>query len=294
MTLMRELSRRSRSWRTSGWRRLPLIVVGAAIAASILSGCGGTTNSGSSTDTRARSAAGQGNQAPEVALFGDSLAWEAEPYYRKLLEVTGKAALYYDSAGGTAICDYLQTMRDLVAKKDIEAVELAFSGNALTPCMKAYPFGTQAYFDKYRADALAAVDIFKPDGTHVFLIGPPITRDAYEKKDPNANAISTIYADIAAADPAHVTYVDAGAAVEGPDGGYTQTLPCLVVEPCTGPVVNRVPSNIVRSPDGVHFCPDESGDEQGEVNGCKVYSSGAYRYANAMLEALGTPNVPPP
>jgi hypothetical protein len=269
--------------------------VTAAIAASLQSACGGTTKSGSSSDKQPQPAPGQSaDKLPEVALFGDSLAWEAEPYYQKLLEATGKAAHYYDSKGGTAICDYLQTMRALVAKMDIEAVQLAFSGNALTPCIKAYPFGTQAYLDKYRADALAAVDIFKPDGTHVFLVGPPITRDAYEKQDPNAKAISGIYADIAAANPAHVTYVDAGAAAEGPDGGYTQTLPCLVVEPCTGPVVGRVPSNVVRSPDGVHFCPDESGDENGAVNGCKVYSSGAYRYANAMLEALKRPNVPSP
>ena len=52
------------------------------------------------------------------------------------------------------------------------------------------------------------------------------------------------------------------------------------------PVVHGVPSNDVRSPDGVHFCPVATADEKGNIRRCGIYSSGAYRYANAMVEAL--------
>ena len=37
---------------------------------------------------------------------------------------------------------------------------------------------------------------------------------------------------------ARVTYIDAGTVVEGSDHTYTDTLPCLTDEPCTGPVVD--------------------------------------------------------
>ena len=85
---------------------------------------------------------------------------------------------------------------------------------------------------------------------------------------------------------ARVTYIDAGTVVEGSDHTYTDTLPCLTDEPCTGPVVNGVASNIVRSTDGTHFCPSAEGDKEGVIGGCTVYSSGAYRFAKAMVEAL--------
>ena len=95
------------------------------------------------------------------------------------------------------------------------------------------------------------------------------------------------YAQIAAADPEHVTYVDAGAAVEGPGGTFARTLPCLIGEPCTGPVVGGVPSNVVRSPDGVHFCPVTVVRVS-----CPVYSSGAFRFADAMVRGLVAPPGP--
>jgi hypothetical protein len=74
---------------------------------------------------------------PRVALFGDSLAWEVQGYFASLIRATAKTALTYDSRG-TAICDWLSKMRMVEAQFHPEAVELEFSGNALTPCMKRY------------------------------------------------------------------------------------------------------------------------------------------------------------
>jgi len=220
----------------------------------------------------------------QVALFGDSLAWEAQPYYDKLLEAAKETAHTYDSFGGTAICDWLTRMREVESQFHPGAVELEFSGNNLSPCMSGHELYSTAYYEKYRADTLAAINIFVPSGAHVYLIGAPITRQ--QQSVPGWQRLNMQYKEIAEADPEHVTYVDAGTAVERDDHTYTDTLSCLADEPCTGPMVDGVASNVVRSTDGTHFCPTQEGDQAGVVGGCTVYSSGAYRYAKAMAEAL--------
>jgi hypothetical protein len=215
------------------------------------------------------------------------LSFEAQPYFTSLIESMSETVLTYDGFGGTAICDWLPKMGEIEASHHPAAVELEFSGNALTPCMKGFVPGTEAYYDKYRSDTEAAIKVFAPAGAHVYLIGAPISES--QQSDPDWDRLNRQYAEIAAADPRDVTYVDAGAAVEGPGHTYTQTLPCLPVEPCTGPVVDGQPSNIVRAPDGAHFCPVKTANSKGEVPTCPVYSSGAFRYAFAMVGALAIP-----
>jgi len=258
----------------------------------LLSSCSGSESSSTPATTTTSPGTLQRSYPPQVALFGDSLAWEAQPYYDALVNVTGETALSYDSFGGTAICDWLSQMRDVAAKERPKAVELEFSGNALTDCMKGYAPPTPAYYQKYRDDTIAAIAIFAPTGAHVYLVGAPITRTQSES-EPDWDRLNKQYAEIAASDPGEVTYVDAGAAVEGPGQTYTETLPCVAIEPCTGPAVASVPSNVVRAPDGAHFCPVLHGDDQGVIGGCPVYSSGALRYADAMFNAIGVPNLPP-
>ena len=75
-----------------------------------------------------------------------------------------------------------------------------------------------------------------------------------------------------------MTYVDAGRAVEGSGETFTWTLPCLPIELCTGPAVAGRRTNVVRSPDGVHFCLVGIDN----APGCGEYSSGAFRFALAM------------
>jgi hypothetical protein len=221
---------------------------------------------------------------PKVALFGDSLAWEAQKYFSPLVVARGGTPLSYD-ARGTAVCDWLPRMAAVETHFVPDEVELEFSGNALTPCMKGYVPGSPAYLAKYQHDTLAAIGIFRPSGAHVFLIGAPIGR-SQQSSDPGWDRLNQQYASIARSDPRNVTYVDAGAAIEGPDGRYAQTLPCLPAEPCLGPLLDGVRSNVVRAPDGVHFCPVEKAPTVGIIGPCPVYSSGAYRYARAMVAVL--------
>lgn len=222
----------------------------------------------------------------QVALFGDSLAWEAQPFWTSFIHEDNEAAISSDTFGGTATCDFLNRMREVEARDHPVAVELLFSGNNLTPCMKGLELYTSAYYQAYRDNTLAAIRIFSTGDTHVYLIGAPITKK--QVSIPGWQKLNQLYAQLAQADPGRVTYVNAGLAVEGPGGTFTQTLPCLEGQPCTGPTVDGTPTNVVRAPDGTHFCPGKEGDVHGVIEGCPVYSSGAYRFAQAMTAPLVT------
>ncbi len=63
------------------------------------------------------------------------------------------------------------------------------------------------------------------------------------------------------------------------NGAFSWTLPCLPTEPCTGPTG----TDVVRAPDGVHFCPTGEDTFRGYFAVCNVYASGAFRFAAAML-----------
>ena len=234
---------------------------------------------------------------PLVILYGDSLAWEAEASFVAAFAGERGVQVLTRTWGGTAICDYLDWMRRDAATLAPGAVVLEFSGNALTPCMaEAAKHGIDgdAYWARYRADAQTAIDIFAPTGTQVFFAGAPMSRSQATTGDFHGGMVNAMYAEIARANTG-VRYVDAGAAVLDGDR-WTATLPCLPGEPCTGGVdgVGRA-VNLVRAPDGGHFCPASEEAKQGVVAACPVWSSGAFRYAYAMaqpvLAALSAPTV---
>ena len=136
-----------------------------------------------------------------VAVYGDSLALQAEPYFTLLMAAADQSsATYYSSFAGTAICDWLPRMRQLAATARFEAVMLEFSGNEVTRCMAGIRDYTPAYYVKYKADTMAAIAIWVPTGAHVFLVGAPVTR-AQQASVRNWNALGAQYAQIAAADP---------------------------------------------------------------------------------------------
>ncbi len=129
-----------------------------------------------------------------------------------------------------------------------------------------------------------AISIFRSVGASVVLIGQPA--DSTARLTRNGSAVNQLYRSIAKATTG-VTYDDAGQAVMA-KGRFTWTLPCLSGEPCTGPHG----TNIVRSPDGIHFCPNGKSTPDRGLEDCDVYSSGAFRFASAMLKAALVPNAP--
>ena len=211
---------------------------------------------------------------PRIALYGDSLGMEAGPDFTFLANAAGASALVR-TYGGLAVCDFFQAMASDAASWQPTAVVLEFSGENFTPCMAGDPIGSPGYYAKYKSDIQTAIDIFRPYGTEVFLIGIPF--DASSAANPNVANLNRLYASVAAANTG-VTYVDAGLAVMA-NGAFTWTLPCLAIEPCTGPSG----TNVIRAPDGVHFCPTGDTTIEGYFAVCNVYSSGAFRFAAAIL-----------
>jgi len=154
---------------------------------------------------------------------------------------------------------------------------LSFSGNAMTPCMAdgagGYLAG-QAQVDKYRTDVVALIAQVQSAGARVLLVGQP-KRGAPVRADELEAGLEALYNDLATEDD--VAIVDAGAAVENPDGTFAQALPCLDGESECDPSGNIV----VRGDDGLHFCPGVA--PYGE---CATYASGAFRFAKAIADAI--------
>ncbi len=221
-------------------------------------------------------------QAVRVGLFGDSLAVQSEPYFNFLVQAGGKAKVTDFSYGGTAACDWISKMERYARTEHPQAVVFEFIGNTSTACMKGCRFGSPTAVALYCSAISTAINAFLKSGAHVLLVGTPITQSEWASHDSKWDALNVAFATLAAKHPAQVSYVDAGRAVEGPHQSFVSTLPCLFFEPCTGPTITGVRTNIVRSPDGVHFCPNQVANAVGVVPGCDTYSSGAFRFAAAM------------
>jgi hypothetical protein len=225
---------------------------------------------------------------PLVILYGDSLAWEAKDAFVQAFAGHPEAQIITRTFGGTAICDWLDQMRDDAANLAPGAVVLEFSGNNLTPCMEDVDgrgLTGDAYWARYRADAQAAIDTFAPHNTRVYLAGAPISYDQEASGDFHGGLVNAMYEQLAG-ERVGVVYVDAGAAVLD-HGRWTATLPCVPGEPCTGGTDRAGRAvNLVRAPDGGHFCPAAEEAKLGIVGACPVWSSGAFRYANAMARPV--------
>ena len=216
---------------------------------------------------------------PRVALYADSLGMEAGQDFSSLAQAAGGSA-FVRAFPGTALCDWLPNMPQDDAAFHPTAVVIEFSGDDYTPCMAGDPIGSPQYYAKYRSDLQAAIDLLRADGAEVFLVGLPYDESA--SLNVNLASLNQLYASVAAANTG-VDYVDAGQAVMA-YGAFAWTLPCLSGEPCTGPSG----TNVVRAPDGVHFCPSANVTVVNYFAECSVYSSGAFRFAAAMLSPVLT------
>jgi hypothetical protein len=241
--------------------------------------------------SHARSSASGANRTPAsqasetIDLFGDSLGYQAQSYVDMFFGDLGNYTVSNNTYGGTATCDWLGQMATAAAAHPLAAI-LIFSGNAFTRCMDGVATRSPQYYALYTTYTEQAIAIFTAVGAHVFLVGTPMFASSVAGWD----HLDDIYRQLAEADPLTVTYVDAAAAVESPSGGFTWQLPCLSIEPSCG--ANG--TNIVRSPDGIHFCPDGAPGAAGVTRPCDEYSSGAFRFALATVGAVAQWRYLPP
>lgn len=221
---------------------------------------------------------------PVVVLYGDSLAWESRHAFTESFTDRPDVEVHTRTFGGTAICDWLDEMADDATSLAPGIVVVEFSGNSLTPCMhdaSGVPVTGPAITERYAVDAASVISTFAPIGTHVVFAGAPVS-------GPTSAAVgrmNELYREIADGRDG-VWYADAGAAVLA-DDSYTITLPCLSSEPCEGGYnSDGLPVNVVRAPDGVHFCPVSGDAVRGVTDDCPVWSSGSYRYGRALAEPV--------
>ncbi len=222
-----------------------------------------------------------------VALFGDSLAYEASGEFTFLAHAQGYAAEAH-AYGGTAPCDWFGDLAAMVARPPSQRPSVAvleFSGDAFTPCME--PTGVMRSDDgivsTYDRDAMTFVTTLLAAGIRpVFALAPAVDHPSLVPR------INELWRSIAARYAGSgVTVVDAGAPVEEPDGSFARTLPCGSWEsPASGCFDGLV---VVRAADGTHFCPTVTETMAGVVGVCPVPSPGALRYAFGLLEALEPP-----
>ena len=178
-------------------------------------------------------------------LFGDSLGYQAEPYLDLFFAETGNYTVSNNTYGGADLRLAEQDRRR--CRRAPPGGSAGVLGNAFTTCMDGVALRSPQYYDLYTTDTEQAIATFS-GGCPCLLGRDPINQSSVAGWD----RLDGIYRQLAQANPLAVTYVDAGAAVESPSGGFTWQLPCMSTEPSCG--ANG--TNDVRSPDGIHFCPD--------------------------------------
>lgn len=206
-----------------------------------------------------------------MVFVGDSLGEQTAPYLAQLI---APIVLTPQVFGGTAPCDWLGKDLQIMSGS---VVVVSFTGNATTACMadaSGADLQGAGIVERYRTDVTALIAVARTAGATVLLVGQPVHVDTMGGNDVVAG-INAAFMDLAG-DP-DVAYVDAGAAVENPDGTYAAALPCLPKEAECDPSGN----NVVRNDDGLHFCPGSP-----PPGPCAVYSSGAFRVAKAIADAI--------
>jgi hypothetical protein len=223
---------------------------------------------------------------PRVLVYGDSLVHEAAPYARDLLANVARVDARVIGAPGASLCDLLPQMYRDAQQFRPTMVVIDFSGNAFGPCMKhadGSDLDKTEWLAKYKADTIEAIRIFRNGSPQIWLGTAPIALVPEKKGDMDVYHLAAMEHALARDNPrVHVT--EAGSAVLD-HGSWTHDLRCLPKEPCQGgfkPDLNNVRVdgvNIVRAPDGAHFCPVP----YPQLEDCPVYASGGLRYAAGLL-----------
>jgi len=197
-----------------------------------------------------------GPQPDRIAVYGDSLLHSAGPRWRWIIASSLPDWGTVDrTEWGTAPCDHLEQMEaDARSRWNIRVVVLAYFGNQATPCTQGHDVETL-----YRADLLAAVELWRTQGVRVVLAVPPGRVDD-EPLSPGARAALDV------AEQGGVELVD---------------LTGTFVDPTTGRYARELDGEVVRSDDGVHLC--EPGPPDPLV--CPADAPGVVLFADPVVDA---------
>jgi len=212
-----------------------------------------------------------------VQLEGNSLATEIEDCVTEMLTARG------------ARLERVTDPKGFLACRDIPNIEKQVRDPATHPDA-ALLFMFIAYNGKcgqpwhWPIDTLVA--FYKSQGVHVYLVpSVPIVKGGRDDLANGPLLEAAYYKTLAAADPAHVTVLDAGMFLRDVHGNYSWRMPCL---PGGEPGCASDGTIGVRFVDGLHFCTDPAF----AAHGCQgVDNQGGERRASAGIASGLLPSL---
>lgn len=254
---------------------------------------------------------------PIVYVYGDSLTWESQDYINFLANTKFDTRVI--SMGGTAVCDYSNSIVSDAERDRPAMVVLAFTGNAMTQCMNGFSTET-AIATKYIRDLTAIAERLKAVSVPLALVTPPpgLKRENSIATTSGIDAQAVLNSSdsaqfgtqsesgyrIGQLPPGYSSHtgllvktyrdwvdsfrlrgydvgiVDGTTPFMTPSGAWTKVQPCLPYETAAVGCTNGTID--VRGGDMTHFCPEVSSSNNGVVVGCSKWSSGSWRYAAAI------------
>jgi hypothetical protein len=245
-----------------------LRIIGALLCV-VAFGCSGST--GRSAGPRA-----------DALVLGDSLLYEAR--HAILDGVHGRKVVMHAVPGG-APCDLLPALGADLARWRPRLVVLETAGNRFTACATAAgALGSPGFARRYAKDFRTILDRSRAAGARVVVLDPPpvVGTDAPVNRGLVAMA-RTWRAD--AAGRSGVEFVTGPRDAVSDHGRFVLTMPCRPDE-TTRPEC-RAGQIAVRDPYfRLHFCPRTYRDAADLRRGCRVYSSGAIRFGDAIAAVI--------
>lgn len=232
--------------------------------------------------------------AGTAVLYGDSIMYESAPSIATQFAKKQGWTHAIRAFPGIAPCDLVpQLATDLVALRP-KVVTLETMGNSFVTCMLdangvRLTFGSAAYYDRYRADFNAFFGLATAAGAKVVFITP------LPQPYPTNMTVTRRLNEIAREEAAKFSGVSISAAPRnavGVSGKFAPLKRCLANETVAmgcDPVTRKI---AVRAPDGVHLCPAGYPTPESFLAFCSVYSSGARRFATAIVNATVSPPKP--
>ena len=228
---------------------------------------------------------------PKVAFFvGDSILYEARVPLRKEMAARGWRAVVA-ARPGAALCDltYEFQLKNDHERPSVIVVET--QGDLFSRCMATDQPGvpvalaSRAFLHRYRV----AMDLFarvaRNHGAKLVFVSPlPVP-----SMETNASLARLRALEVSVAGQNRQVSVSDGPRDSVSFGGnFVETLPCLAAErgraACTSKGI-RVRETL----QGLHLCPIPYFTAHQSARGCRTYSSGAMRYAHALVDVV----IPP-
>jgi len=254
-----------------------------ALAASV-SACGGSSHSGKW----------------RVVMYGDSLSVESGPHVARALRSSQQAIFINRSVSGTAPCDWRDSISHDLTAKNVQFAIIEIYGNNASRCQLKIAGGyrprtdSSDYWRMYRNDIKDTLALF-PASVKVMLVAAPaasVDRITGHSHKARMLAMMKTFAD----HRDNTFVVDAGLRVEEPAGHFARITPCAHPGPCPNHPSRGLA--VVRSHDGLHFCPQIVFAKTELLKHCPVISYGAWRFglyqAVKAARAMGITVTPPP